>query len=214
MDCNELKVPAKLVIHCRQNEETVQSRIFLCFFKLYFEDFKKIFWHNCVTDSILYTIEEQLKIAFEYGLFKFYIDIRMNGWEERGASVRTALFAYCFNQLRALTKFMRTHPGNQYEGDPDVAIESKSKSLSHVFSEVAEKELTDFEYALYERAFAELDERCKNFIRWRLNQKTDNEIADKYPDVDFESRDPADITYRCVQKLKRIVDKQKVKIKL
>jgi hypothetical protein len=207
MDCNELKVPDRLVVYCRQDDASVISRIFKCCFDLFFEDFKRIYWNKCVNGSVLYSVEEQLMTAFVLGESKFYGVIRLKGWEDRGATVRTALFTYCFNQLRALTKFIRSHPGNEYGGDPDVMITAKKTSLSFDFSD-AEKEAEDFEYEIYTKAFSELNERCKDFIRWgRLQEISDDQIKKKYPNVNFESRDPTDITFRCVQSLKKIIER-------
>lgn len=207
MDCKEIKVPDNLIIYCRQEDDAKKVWLFKCFFELFFNDFRNFFRGYCVSNSIIYSVDEQLTTAFGAGQWLFYRHIREKGWEECGASVRTALFTYCFNQLRALTKSLRNHPGNQFGGDPNLIIESKSESLSHQTDTTAE-EVWDDEYELFKKAFDKLDPKCRDFIYWRkLNEISDAEIKARYPDVDFGSRDPTDKAHRCVGKLRKIIDK-------
>jgi len=59
----------------------------------------------------------------------------------------------------------------------------------------------------------QLDEKCRDFIRWRkLKEMTDYQINQKYPKVDWESRTPDDIVFRCVCRLKGLVEDQVKKL--
>ncbi len=188
------------MLYCREDDEVVQSRVFRCFFKLFFDHYKRIFRHHCLPGSTLYSVDDQLQQSFDSGICKFYLVIRKDGWQERGASVQTALFTFCYYQLRALLSYMRRHPGeagwNPYE----------DLEKANIFDVPAESEFGDEEVALFEKGFALLEPKCQDFIRRKLRRMTEEELKAKYPDLDFTSRDPYDITFRCVKKLKKIID--------
>jgi len=205
MNCIEIKDPEKLVKYCREDDDRSRISVFKCFYALFFEDFKKIFWNYCVLNSSLYTVEEQLKISFINGQCKFYEGIVKKGWEEHGATVKTALFTFCFNQLRALTKFLRNQSDHHTGADPKTVIESVNECVE-TDSVEAEEEARNFRYQVFVKAFGQLDEKCRDFIRWRrLFEMSDTDMKTKYPGIDFTSRVPTDIAFRCVQALKKIV---------
>lgn len=204
MDCFELKTPKLLEAYCQVGNEVTKNRVFKCFYELYFEDYCKIFRKDCFFGSTLYTVEEQLQTSFDFGLCIFYYKIKLNGWVERGASVRTALFTFCRFQLLALTKILKKFQDKSSSFDPSDLINLITDTLLNRDSGLTDeidKWISDWNK--YLAAFEKLSERCKDFIRWRkLKLISDEEMKAKYPDVDFDSDEPNQITYRCMKKLR------------
>lgn len=204
MECVNLRDPHKLVEYCRKDGVLAKNQVFKCFNNEFYDHFIKFFFKNCTYNSSLYFVDEQLRTAFDFGVTIFYNTIREKGWVESGASVRCALFAYCFNQLRSLTKYLWRNSGKLSSFDLFDIIKAK-KNLFPINPSIDKEEVdeADLKFKAFVDAFEKLKPKCKDFIRWRkLDEITDAEIMTKYPEVNFESRKPTLITHKCMKILK------------
>lgn len=200
-NCAELMDPETMAARCRQPGEQCKKRWFDCMTELFFGDFKNIFRRRTVA-STLDTDDEQLAIAFHFGLTLFYNHIKAHGWEEKGAGLRTAVFRYCSNQLWQIrTDILRDN--NRRSGvDPEkvMALLSSPHPADGPESLSPEQEIL-------RAAFLRLGKRCRHFLVWRkLKLVSDEQMKRAYPDVDWSGRNPDDMVYRCFVRLKELVD--------
>jgi RNA polymerase sigma factor (sigma-70 family) len=213
MDCNEINSSQKLITFFREENDIHLNKVFKCFFNLFFEDFRRLTYKYCLNKFHTKHKEDELaKDAFNDGLMSFYFKLRNEGFEEKGAQVKTAFFSFCIFKLRGLTKTLGRRSVKETVIDP--AIIFNNLDLLNT-SEV--KDVWDYEHLLntkeeiFSSALKELGERGSNLIIWKKVLKLKNEeIADR---MGIKPDTVPNEVYKSFNKLKEIVDKLKGAIK-
>ena len=145
---------------------------------------------------------EITEIAFNDGLFSFFLKIKQDGFEERGLSVEDVLKAFFFSKLRGqLTKIYRESVRASGR-DPDLVFANMESDFS-IFKQPGEEEYSRKE-AIFEKAYNKLKEKCKDLIAWRklLNLKNE-EIASR---TGLHPNSVNNEVFKCMTHLKRIVN--------
>ena len=207
MNCDEITNSQKLVSYFREKNEVHLNRVFKCFFKLFFEDFRRFTLSHCHNKvHAKYNEEELARDAFNDGLMSFYYKLKNEGFEEKGAHVKTAFFSFCIFKLRGLTKTLGRRFIKETIIDPlsqeNSADEIKSDELADVMD--YELLLSTKEQMLY-RALKELGKRGADLIIWKKIHKLSNEeIAGR---MNIKPGTVPNEVYKAFNKLKEIVDR-------
>ena len=105
MDCIEITDSQKLVTHFREDNEIQLNTTFRCFFNLFYEEFRLLACKYCRNKIYTKHKEEELASdAFNDGLMSFYYKLKISGFEEKGAKVKTVFFTFCLYKLLGLMK--------------------------------------------------------------------------------------------------------------
>ena len=213
MDCKEIINAQRLVIYFREESETHLNNVFKCFFNLFFEDFRRFTYNYCNNKiQAKYNEDELAKDAFNDGLMSFYYKLKNEGFEEKGAQVKTAFFSFCIFKLKGLTKTL----GRRFIKESIVDMTSQEKD----FNETGSGELTDTkdyelllnmkEDILY-RALKELGQRGSDLIICKKIHKLSNiEIAQR---MNIQPGTVPNEVYKSFNKLKEIVERLRKEIK-
>ena len=213
MDCNEITSSQKLVTFFREKNEMHLNRVFKCFFNLFFEDFRRLTYKYCLNKFHTKHKEDELaKDAFNDGLMSFYFKLKSEGFEEKGAQVKTAFFSFCIFKLRGLTKTLGRRSVKETVIDPEVAFNNQDLVNNGELNDVWDYEqLLNTKEEIFSSALKELGERGSNLIIWKKILKLKNEeIADR---MGIKPDTVPNEVYKSFNKLKEIVDRNKVQIK-
>jgi len=209
MDCNDIGQPILLVNYFRQNDESSKSAILKCFYNLYFESFRRLTFSICLNKPYTEHKGEILAWeAFNDGLLSFYYFVRQNGFEDRGASVKSLFFTFCNNKLKGLISDIERRSLHQARGNPEIFIAkvSEIKEDDYQASNNYEEQWKKNEILL-NKALEILGERCKTLIFLRKIDKLGNEeIAKQFH---IQPRSVNNEVFKCVKKLKKIIGELK-----
>lgn len=213
MDCNEITSSQKLVTFFREGNDIHLNKVFKCFFNLFFEDFRRLVYKYCLNKSYTKHREEELaKDAFNDGLMSFYFKLRNEGFEEKGAQVKTAFFSFCIFKLRGLTKTLGRRSAKEIVIDPDAAFNNPNLINTGGLNDVWDYEqLLNTEEEIFATALKELGERGSDLIIWKKILKLKNEdIAER---MGIKPDTVPNEVYKSFNKLKEIAGKLKDAIK-
>ena len=180
---------------------------------MFFEDFRRFTYNYCNNKiQAKYNEDELAKDVFNDGLMSFYYKLKNEGFEEKGAQVKTAFFSFCIFKLKGLTKTL----GRRFIKESIVDMTSHEKD----FNETGSGELTDTkdyelllnmkEDILY-RALKELGQRGSDLIICKKIHKLSNiEIAQR---MNIQPGTVPNEVYKSFNKLKEIVERLRKEIK-
>ena len=211
MDCNEINSSQKLIAFFREGDDTYLNKVFKCFFNLFFEDFRRLTYKYCLNKFHTKHKEDELaKDAFNDGLMSFYFKLRNEGFEEKGAQVKTAFFSFCIFKLRGLSKTLGRRSVKETVIDPEVAFNNPDLLSTDELNEVWDYEhLLNTKEEIFSSALKELGERGSNLIIWKKVLKVKNEeIANR---MGIKPDTVPNEVYKAFNKLKEIVDRKKMK---
>ena len=212
MDCKEITSPQKLVSLFREENETGLNRVFKCFFNLFFEDFRRLAHKYCINKFYTRYVEDELaKDAFNDGLMSFYFKLKQEGFEEKGALIKTAFFSFCIFKLKGLTKALGRRLIKETVVSPVISFENPDIVTSEQKDIWDEEQLLFTEEEIFLNALKELGERGANLITWKKVLKLKNEeIASR---MGIKPDTVPNEVYKSFNKLKGIVDRLKTPIK-
>lgn len=213
MDCKEITSSEKLVTFFREENETRLNMAFKCFFNLFFEDFRRLTYKYCLNKIHTKHKEDELaKDAFNDGLLSFYFKLKKEGFEEKGALIKTAFFSFCIFKLKALIKSLGRRFVKETVIDPEVSFDNMDLVNAGDLNDVWDYEqLLNSEEEIFSTALKELGERGSNLITWKKILKLKNEeIADR---LGIKPDTVPNEVYKSFNKLKEIVDRLKGVIK-
>ncbi len=211
MDCNEITSSQILVTFFREENDIHLNKVFKCFFNLFFEDFRRLTYKYCLNKFHTKHKEDELaKDAFNDGLMSFYFKLKSEGFEEKGAQVKTAFFSFCIFKLRALTKTLGRRSVKETVIDPGVMFNNQDIVSNGELTDVWDYEqLLNTKEEIFSFALKELGERGSNLIIWKKVLKLKNEeIADR---MGIKPDTVPNEVYKAFNKLKEIVDRKKMK---
>ena len=211
MDCNEITSSQILVTFFREENDIHLNKVFKCFFNLFFEDFRRLTYKYCLNKFHTKHKEDELaKDAFNDGLISFYFKLKSEGFEEKGAQVKTAFFSFCIFKLRALTKTLGRRSVKETVIDPGVMFNNQDIVSNGELTDVWDYEqLLNTKEEIFSFALKELGERGSNLIIWKKVLKLKNEeIADR---MGIKPDTVPNEVYKAFNKLKEIVDRKKMK---
>jgi DNA-directed RNA polymerase specialized sigma24 family protein len=155
--------------------------------------------------------DELAKDAFSDGLMSFYFKLKQEGFEEKGALIKTAFFSFCIFKLKGLTKAL----GRRLIKETVVSPVESFKNPDILTDE--QKDIWDDEQLLFTEeeifltALKELGERGANLITWKKVQKLKNEeIALR---MGIKPDTVPNEVYKSFTKLKGIVNRLKAPIR-
>lgn len=213
MDCKEITSPPKLVTFFRDENESHLNMVFKCFFNLFFEDFRRLTYKYCGNKFHTKHKEDELaKDAFNDGLMSFYFKLKKEGFEEKGALIKTAFFSFCIFKLKGLTKTLGRRFAKETVVDPEGSFENTNLINTNELNDVWDYEhLLNTEEEILSAALKELGGRGSNLIIWKKVLKLKNEeIADR---MGIKPDTVPNEVYKSFNKLKEIVDRLKGAIK-
>ncbi len=207
MDCKEITNSQLLVTHFRTEDNVHLNRVFKCFFNLFFEDFKRLTYKYCLNK--LYTKQKEAELArdaFNDGLMSFYFKLKNEGFEERGAQMKTAFFSFCVNKLKGLTKSLERRTIKEILVDPTVQINKTDKFYNDDANDgLWYEQLLNTQEKIFSAALKELGERGSNLIIWKKVLKLKNEeIAGR---MGIQPDTVPNEVYKSFIKLKEIVER-------
>jgi|SRR6185437_9766620 len=211
MDCNEITSSQILITFFREENDIHLNKVFKCFFNLFFEDFRRLTYKYCLNKFHTKHKEDELaKDAFNDGLISFYFKLKSEGFEEKGAQVKTAFFSFCIFKLRALTKTLGRRSVKETVIDPGVMFNNQDIVSNGELTDVWDYEqLLNTKEEIFSFALKELGERGSNLIIWKKVLKLKNEeIADR---MGIKPDTVPNEVYKAFNKLKEIVDRKKMK---
>jgi len=211
MDCNEITSSQILVTFFREENDIHLNKVFKCFFNLFFEDFRRLTYKYCLNKFHTKHKEDELaKDAFNDGLISFYFKLKSEGFEEKGAQVKTAFFSFCIFKLRALTKTLGRRSVKETVIDPGVIFNNQDIVSNGELTDIWDYEqLLNTKEEIFSFALKELGERGSNLIIWKKVLKLKNEeIADR---MGIKPDTVPNEVYKAFNKLKEIVDRKKMK---
>lgn len=209
MDCNEITSSQKLVTFFREGNDTHLNKVFKCFFNLFFEDFRRLTYKYCLNKLHTKHKEDELaKDAFNDGLMSFYFKLRNEGFEEKGAQVKTAFFSFCIFKLRGLSKTLGRRSVKETVIDPGVAFNNAELLNAGELNDVWDYEhLLNTKEEILSSALKELGERGSNLIIWKKILKLKNEeIANR---MGIKPDTVPNEVYKAFNRLKEIVDRKR-----
>lgn len=213
MDCNEITNSEKLVTYFREENEVCLNRVFKCFFNLFFEDFKRLTYHFCQNKIQAKHKEDELaRDAFSDGLMSFYYKLKNEGFEEKGAQIKTAFFSFCIFKLRGLTKTLGRRLIKETVTDLAFQVNNEGEIQNDELADLKDYELLlNMKEEIFCRALEELGQRGSDLITWKKIHKLSNEeIARR---MDIRPGTVPNEVYKAFNKLKEIVDRIKGEIK-
>jgi len=211
MDCNEITSSQILITFFREENDIHLNKVFKCFFNLFFEDFRRLTYKYCLNKFHTKHKEDELaKDAFNDGLMSFYFKLKSEGFEEKGAQVKTAFFSFCIFKLRALTKTLGRRSVKETVIDPGVMFNNQDIVSNGELTDIWDYEqLLNTKEEIFSFALKELGERGSNLIIWKKVLKLKNEeIADR---MGIKPDTVPNEVYKAFNKLKEIVDRKKMK---
>ena len=211
MDCNKITSSQILITFFREENDIHLNKVFKCFFNLFFEDFRRLTYKYCLNKFHTKHKEDELaKDAFNDGLMSFYFKLKSEGFEEKGAQVKTAFFSFCIFKLRALTKTLGRRSVKETVIDPGVMFNNQDIVSNGELTDVWDYEqLLNTKEEIFSFALKELGERGSNLIIWKKVLKLKNEeIADR---MGIKPDTVPNEVYKAFNKLKEIVDRKKMK---
>ena len=211
MDCIEITSSQKLVAYFREDNEIQLNLIFKCFFRLFYEDFRHLIYKYCLNKFHTKNKEEELvSDAFTDGLMSFYYKLKKDGFEEKGAQIKTAFFSFCLFKLKGLTKTLERRYEKETTMDPVLPFNDKQEINTATTTDVQDYQiLLNIQEEILDGALKELGERGTNLIIWKKVLKLSNEeIADK---MSIQPDTVPNEVYKSFKKLKEIVDRIKGK---
>ncbi|HET7116815.1 MAG TPA: hypothetical protein VFI29_10010 [Hanamia sp.] len=206
MDCTEITNSQKLVAFFREENEVHLNRVFKCFFYLFFEDFKKLTYRYCTNKPQAKHKEEDLtKDAFCDGLMSFYYKLKNDGFEEKGAQIKTAFFSFCIFKLKGLTKTLGRRFLKETVTDLASPVNNVDEILPDELTEAKNYELLlNIKEEMLCRALEQLGQRGTNLITWKKIHKLSNEeIARR---MNIQPGTVPNEVYKAFNKLKKIAD--------
>jgi len=209
MDCTEITSSQKLVAYFREDNEIQLNIIFKCFFRLFYEDFRHLIYKYCLNKFHTKNKEEELASdAFNDGLMSFYYKLKKDGFEEKGAQIKSAFFSFCLFKFKGLTKTLERRFEKETTMDPVLPFNDKQEVHTGPITDVQDYQiLLDMKEEILDRALKELGERGTNLIIWKKIHKLSNEeIADK---MSIQPDTVPNEVYKSFKKLKEIVDRIK-----
>jgi RNA polymerase sigma factor (sigma-70 family) len=213
MDCNEINSSQRLVTFFQERDEMHLNRVFKCFFNLFFEDFRRLTYKYCLNKFHTKHKEDELaKDAFNDGLMSFYFKLKSEGFEEKGAQVKTAFFSFCIFKLRALTKTLGRRSIKETVIDAELTFNNQDMIKDDELKDVLDYEqLLNTKEEMFSSALKELGERGSNLIIWKKVLKLKNEeIAER---MSIKPDTVPNEVYKSFNKLKEIVERLKAQIK-
>ena len=213
MDCKEITGSQKLVTWFREENDLQLNMIFKCFFSLFFEDFRRLTYKYCLNKFHTKHQEEELaKDAFNDGLMSFYYKLKREGFEEKGALLKTAFFSFCLFKLMGLTKTLERRSVNETSIDTGLPYNYRNEiNTGNLIDVWDDQQLLNMEEDILYKALKELGERGSNLIIWKKILKlTNEEIADR---MGIKPDTIPNEVYKSFKKLKAIADLHKRKIK-
>lgn len=206
MDCNDIGQPILLVNYFRQDDEPTKSGVLKCFYKLYFETFKRLTFSICLNKPYTEHKGETLaREAFNDGLLSFYFFVREKGFADRGASVKSLFFTFCIKKLKGLITDIARQSVKKTGGNPEIVIAKVSETkeddyqVSNDYEEQWKKNET-----LLNKALEILGERGKRLIYWRKVDKLGNEEIATL--LNIQPGSVNNEVYKCLKRLNKIVD--------
>lgn len=212
MDCKEITNSQKLVSLFREENEIGLNRVFKCFFNLFFEDFRRLVNRHCSNKFYTRYMEDELaKDAFNDGLMSFYFKLKQEGFEEKGALIKTAFFSFCIFKLKGLTKALGRRLIKEKVVSPVVSFENPNIVPDEQKDIWDDEQLLFTEEEIFLTALKELGERGANLITWKKVHKLKNEeIALR---IGIKPDTVPNEVYKSFIKLKGIVDRLKAPIR-
>ena len=207
MDCKEITNSQILVAYFIEGNEVRLNMIFKCFYSLFFEDFKRLTYHFCQNKiQTKYREDELAWDAFSDGLMSFYYKLKNEGFEEKGAQIKTALFSFCIFKLRALIKTLGRRVTKETVTDFASQVTNAEEIQTDELAEVAYYELLlDLEEKIYFRALQELGQRGSDLIiRKKIHKLSNEEIAHR---MNIKPGSVPNEVYKAFNKLKEIVER-------
>lgn len=206
MDCIEITSSQKLVAYFREANDIQLNAIFKCFFRLFYEDFRHLIYKYCLNKFHTKNKEEELASdAFNDGLMSFYYKLKRDGFEEKGAQIKTAFFSFCLFKLKGLTKTLERRFEKETTIDPVLPFNNKEEFNGAITDVQDYQILLNMQEEILDRALKQLGERGTNLIIWKKILKLSNEeIADK---MNIQSETVPNEVYKSFKKLKEIVDR-------
>ena len=211
MDCLEITSSQKLVAYFREDNEIQLNIIFKCFFRLFYEDFRHLIYKYCLNKFHTKNKEEELASdAFNDGLMSFYYKLKKDGFEEKGAQIKTAFFSFCLFKVKGLTKTLERRFEKETTMDPVLPFNDKEEVNTGTINDVQDYQiLLNIQEEILDGALKELGERGTNLIIWKKILKLNNEeIAGK---MSIQPDTVPNEVYKSFKKLKEIVDRVKGK---
>src|SRR6476660_4330357 len=142
MDCIEIISSKKLVAYFREDNEIQLNIIFKCFFRLFYEDFRHLIYKYCLNKLHTKNKEEELASdAFSDGLMSFYYKLKKDGFEEKGAQIKTAFFSFCLFKLKGLTKALERRFERETTIDPVLSFDDKRGFNTGTLTEVQDYQM-------------------------------------------------------------------------
>jgi RNA polymerase sigma factor (sigma-70 family) len=208
MDCIEITNSQKLVAYFRENNEIQLNIIFKCFFRLFYEDFRRLTYKYCLSKFHTKNKEEELASdAFNDGLMSFYYKLKKDGFEEKGAQVKTAFFSFCLFKLKGLTKTLERRFEKETPIDPLVSFNGEKEFNTDVnMTDILSYQiLLNKEEEILNRALTELGERGTHLVVWKKVLKLSNEeIAAR---IGIQPDSVPNEVFKSFRKLKDIVER-------
>jgi len=207
MDCIEITSSQKLVAYFREDNEIQLNLIFKCFFRLFYEDFRHLIYKYCLYKSHTKNREEELASdAFTDGLMSFYYKLKKDGFEEKGAQIKTAFFSFCLFKLKGLAKTLERRFEKETATGPVLPFNDQQEDKTGTLTDVQDYQiLLNMQEEILDRALKELGERGTNLIIWKKILKLNNEeIADK---ISIQPGTVPNEVYKSFKKLKEIIDR-------
>lgn len=205
MDCQEINNSQILVAYFSQGNEVQLNTIFKCFFNLFFEDFKRLTYRFCQNKIQAKHKEDDLaRDAFSDGLMSFYYQLKNEGFEEKGAQVKTAFFSFCLFKLRGLTKGLGRRLIKETVTDFALQANHAHEIQTGELADARNYELLlNMKEEIFFRALGELGQRGSDLITWKKIHKLSNEeIAGR---MNIQPGTVPNEVYKAFNKLKEIV---------
>jgi RNA polymerase sigma factor (sigma-70 family) len=205
MDCKEITNSQILVACFNEGNEVTLNRIFRCFFNLFFEDFKRLTYRFCQNKiQTKYKEDELARDAFSDGLMSFYYKLKNDGFEEKGAQIKTAFFSFCIFKLKGLTKTM----GRRFSKETVTDFALQVNRADEIQTDESANEqyyelLLNMKEEILLMALQELGQRGSDLITWKKIHKLSNEeIAGR---MNIQPGTVPNEVYKAFNKLKEIV---------
>lgn len=194
MDCNVILQPHILVKICQAGEPAETNRLFKCFYESFYLRFEKFAYGN------FYIPENSLiRDAFTDGTVAFYLKVKTQGFQERGASVDTVVMEFCRRSLLALFRGAKKDWEMHSYQDP-VEFSQNATADEETRAAIIETELKD---AILNKAWNTLGEKCRQALLYRKIQKLKlPEIAQK---IGLSPISVSDKVNKCFNKLKELI---------
>lgn len=197
-NCNEITKPENLIKLIQRGDNAVLERVYSCFFKLYFKQFKLI-----AQEKILYRYpvisNRQDEITTSAFIESLLILIQYLKREElySKASISTVFHEIYRRRIYALIK-ESTQKRIEFQ-----ELDSEAISESDYFLSKEREEIFKYKQEILTQAFALLSERDANIIRWRKLEKLSiQEIAMR---LNLKPSSIHNEVYMSLEKLKRIL---------